>query len=150
MTPATLRQRPGATDALQHDGDWLKVGQYDPGFKDAVAEEIEALGSLKRNWDSYGAPPIDQKIIAAAVKFIRSLPDNIAYRPRVVPMSPGNFQLEWHHGRKVLELEFETPATIRFLQWKGDQHFSEEDTFPVQDIDRAIDLIQWFMSGTCL
>lgn len=66
-------------------------------------------------------------------------------------MSTGNLQFEWHHGRKVLELEFETADTIHFLQWDPEQHIEEEDTFRASDIDRAVDLIQWFMSGTnCL
>ena len=150
MAHATLRRPPGATDAFKNDGDWLRVGHYDSEFKDAVTAEIKALDSLGQNWDSYGAPPIDPKIIAAGIKFVRSLPENIAYRPRVVPMSPGNFQLEWHDGRKILELEFETPTTIRFLKWNGDQDFSEEETFRVDNIDRAVDLVQWFMSGVCI
>jgi hypothetical protein len=63
-------------------------------------------------------------------------------------MSTGNLQFEWHQGKKVLELEFESADTIRFLQWHPEQNVEEEDTFPASDTDRAVDLIQWFMSGT--
>jgi hypothetical protein len=112
--------------------------------------ELQRLASLPNDWDRYGAPPIDPAIIVAAVKVVRSLPDHIAYRPRVVPMSPGNLQFEWHHGTKVLELEFETPETIRFLQWDPDAAVEEEDTFRTNEVDRAVDLIQWFMSETGL
>lgn len=125
----------------------VRSSETDLAFRDAVVAEIEALRLLKPNWDSYGAPAIDPKIIAAGLKFVGSLPENIAVRPRVVPMSPGNFQLEWHRGRMILELEFETPTTIRFLQWNGDHDLAVEDTFRVNEIDRAIELIQWFVSG---
>ena len=101
-----------------------------------------------QNWDRYGAPCINPRIIDAARKFIRALPENIVYRPRVVPMSTGNLQFEWHHGHKVLELEFETQDTIHFLQYHPEENVEEEDTFRASEIDRAVDLIQWFMSGT--
>ncbi len=144
------RPEPGATDAGKKNGVWQEVGHFDSCFRAEVTKAIEALSTLKQNWDSYGAPPIDPNIVSAALKFVRLLPENIASRPRVVPMSPGNLQLEWHHGRKILELEFETPATIHFLKWDADKDFSEEDTFRVNEIDRAVDLIQWFMSGASL
>lgn len=127
---------------------WLPVGHYDPDFTKAVLDELDRLSQLPENWDSYGAPPIDQQIITAAKKFIVSLPENLASRPRVVPMSPGNLQFEWHHQGKILELEFETPTTIHFLQWQPEAEVEEEDTFSASDVDRAVDLIQWFMSGT--
>ena len=149
MLPATQSRRAGKTEAPNVFKNRPEVAPVDAEFKSALAQEIEALGSLDKNWDSYGAPPIDPKIISAGVKFIYSLPGHLAQRPRVVPMSPGNFQLEWHRGRKILELEFETPTTIRFLQWNGDQNFSVEDTIGIDEIGRVVDLIQWFMSGTC-
>ena len=136
--------KPHAADELNHGQDW---DHEDPDLKESVVKEIEALGSLKQNWDQYGAPPIDGDIIRAAAEFIRSLPDCLATRPRVVPMSPGNLQFEWHHGRRILELEFETAEVIRFLQWNADEDFSEEDTFHVGDIERAAELIRWFTGG---
>jgi len=63
-------------------------------------------------------------------------------------MSPGNLQLEWHHGSKILELEFESPLIIRFLQWHPDAMVEEEDTLRASDINATVELIQWFMSGT--
>lgn len=111
---------------------------------------LDRLSALNNNWDGYGAPPIDPDIIAAARTFLKSLPENLAYRPRVVPMSTGNLQFEWHHQGKILELEFETAKTIHFLQWHPQAGIEEEATFSVSDRDKAIDLIQWFMSGTCV
>jgi hypothetical protein len=129
---------------------WLLAGHYDPEFIPAVETELNDLAQLRPNWDCYGAPAIDPGIIAAARKFIEALPANLVYRPRVVPMSTGNLQFEWHHGSKILELEFETPQTIHFLQWHPEASVEEEETFPATDLERAVDLIQWFMSGTCV
>lgn len=150
MATGTLNRRRGTAEpphgtAEEH---WALAGHYDPEFKDAIASELARLAALPQNWDQYGAPPINPKIIEAATNFVRALPENIAYRPRVVPMSPGNLQFEWHQGRKVLELEFESPQTIRFLQWHPEVGIEEEDSIKAIDVDRAVDLIHWFMSGT--
>jgi hypothetical protein len=125
-----------------------KAGHDDPGFAVAINAELQKLALLKPNWDGYGAPIIDPKIIAAARTFIARLPESLEYRPRVVPMSTGTLQFEWHHGQKVLELEFETQDTIHFLQWHPERGTQEEDTFCATDLERAVELIQWFMSET--
>ena len=150
MPAITINRRKGTTEPRRNESaeQWTPAGHYDPEFKDAIAAELTRLASLPHNWDHYGAPCLNPRIIVAARKFVLALPENIAYRPRVVPMSIGNLQFEWHRGRKVLELEFETPDTIHFLQWYPEQNVEEEDTFRSSDIDRAVDLIQWFMSGT--
>jgi hypothetical protein len=130
------------------DNQWTLSGHYDSEFKKFIKEELQRLSLLPQNWDCYGAPPINRNILDAAAKFVNALPENIAYRPRVVPMSPGNLQFEWHHGKKILEIEFESPQVIRYLQWDPQEGIEQEDTFPVNDMDRAVDLIQWFMNGT--
>jgi hypothetical protein len=154
MTQQTLNRSrdKGLTGPSGKDvpGHWLMAGYYDPDFVGAVDAELDCLAALEPNWDGYGAPRIDPNIIAAARQFVRSLPENIGYRPRVIPMSAGNLQLEWHHGPKSLELEFETPELIHYLQWYPQRDVEEEGTFHAVDIERVVDLIQWFMSGTCV
>src|SRR5688500_12430334 len=144
MATATLNRHKGSTQPTRgrSSESWLIAGHYDPAFAIAVCAELVRLSCLPNNWDSYGAPPIDPRIVAAARALIEALPENLAYRPRVVPMSPGNLQFEWHHQGKILELEFETPETIHFLQWHKAVGVEEESTFPAADIDRAVDLIQ--------
>lgn len=112
-----------------------------------INAELDRLSALQPNWDRYGAPAIDPKIIEAARSFVSALPQNLAFRPRVVPMSTGNLQFEWHEGPKILEIEFEKPDSIRFLQWHPDNQVEEEDSFPIGETQKAIDLIQWFMMG---
>jgi len=123
-------------------------GSNDPGFVSAIDGELDRLSQLQNNWDHEGAAPIDKAIIDAARRFVKALPDGLADRPRVVPMSAGNLQFEWHHGSKILELEFEDPQTIHFLKWYPERGIEEEDSFPATNINKAVDLIRWFMSGT--
>lgn len=152
MATVTQSRRRSLTESTRKDATehWLLAGHYDPDFVNAVEGELDRLSRLPQNWDGYGAPVIDPSIIAAARTFIKALPENLAYRPQVVPMSTGNLQFEWHHGAKILEIEFEKPQTIHFLQWHPKAGIEEEGVLPSTDIERAVDLIQWFMSGTCV
>ncbi len=87
-------------------------------------------------------------MIEAAKAFIAKLAENVTFRPVVVPMSNGTLQLEWHDGSKSLELEFESPNSIRYLQWHPDRGVEKEDSFSRADVDTAVDLIRW-MVGAC-
>ncbi len=147
MPEADFPQRGRSTASAEHiAGHRIVAGPCDPDFADAINVRLDELSRLQPNWDGYGAPTIDPKIIAAARTFVRSLPAQLALCPRIVPLSPGNLQLEWHAGTKILELEFEDPRTIHYLQWYPEHGVEEEDTIPVTDIERVVDLIQWFLS----
>ena len=149
MPTPTINHWTKSTEGMESNENWLPVGLYAPEFVAGVQEDIDALQNLTPDWDGYGAPAIDPKIIQAAKQFIARLPDNLAFRPRVVPMSNGSLQLEWHEGPKSLELEFESPRMIRYLQWNPPKEEEDEDSISVKDTDRAVDLIHWFMSGAC-
>jgi hypothetical protein len=62
-------------------------------------------------------------------------------------MANGTLELEWHDGPKSLELQFESPLSIRYLQWHPHPGIEQEDSFPVTNVERAIDLIRWFTVG---
>jgi hypothetical protein len=118
-----------------------------PSYTEGARRQLRDLARLQPGWDGYGAPVIEPAIIEAACRFVGELPDHASAVPRIVPMSGGNLQFEWHRGAKVLELEFETAERIRFLQWDPESELEEEDEFPVTDIDSAAELIHWFESG---
>ena len=86
-------------------------------------------------------------IIRAARHCIARLPSNIVPIPAVVPSAAGNLQFEWSAGRRSLELEIENPATIHYLKWDPSEEVEEEDIFSIEDTDRMVDLIQWFVGG---
>ncbi|MEX0703743.1 MAG: hypothetical protein WD069_16720 [Planctomycetales bacterium] len=114
------------------------------GPKPALHAELDQIAALQPDWDGYGAPRIDPAIIEAARRFIDLLVEEMPSRATIVAMSPGNLQFEWHEGRRVLELEFETPDTIHYLKWDPAEKMEEEDVFPVTDLGRAARLIRWF------
>jgi hypothetical protein len=117
------------------------------GILEKVQADLDSLRVLNPNWDGYGAPAIDPAIIEAARSFLATLPLGSIPRPQVVPLSNGALQLEWHAGPKSLELEFETPASIRYLQWDSQAILENEDCFAPEDVSKAMTLIDWFVAG---
>ncbi|MBX9656383.1 hypothetical protein K2Y11_22435 [bacterium] len=126
---------------------WLRVGHYDPEFKQYILEELEDLKDLRFNWDQQGGKAIDLATIEAAKRWVASIPEGMIYRPHVVPMSTGAFQFEWQDNGKALELEFESPDSIRYLMWHPAKEIELEDSIPLTDVSEATSLIQWFLQG---
>jgi hypothetical protein len=138
------------------EGAWQKTGKYFPHCRPCVLEQVEALAAYPANWDGYGAPPVSRAGIAAVRAFLNGLPDELFIRPykeadclipAVVPMSSGAIQLEWHVGRRILELEFETPTTIHYLKWWPDEGIEDEGTYPAADCRFSSRLIEWVLRG---
>jgi hypothetical protein len=147
MTPTTFDIDQFATRPIETESAYWAPGYYSSDFEERVNSDLDKLSALEENWDLEGAKRIDEKIIAAARKFIAELPDNICKTPAVVPSADGNLQFEWSKGSRLLELEIETPGVIHYLKWHPEEGVEEEDVFDIDDIDQAVLLIQWFMRG---
>ena len=135
--------------ASEGSGQWTDLDHpdfyYEPGFKAHCEDRLAELAKLKPNWDRDNAPAIRADILFATRHFIAALPEFVATLPMVVPLTSGNVQLEWHHGRRVLELEFESPETIHYLKWDPDNEIEEEAVVALSHHEQVVDLIRWFM-----
>jgi hypothetical protein len=147
MAPTTLDSNDLETSYYGADFSYSAPGYYTPDFEDRVNRELNRLAALPENWDLERAKPIDPVIIEAAKNFIAKLPKYIATIPSVVPSAAGNLQFEWSKGPRTLEIEIETPNTIHYLKWHPEEGIEEEDVFDINNIVRAVSLIQWFMRG---
>ncbi len=107
-----------------------------------IIDDLEALRDLQPNWDSYGARQISGEIIDVAIKFVKILPVHIP-PPRVVPMSQGRLQLEWHKKSCSLELEFTTKNDISYLKWNELTEWYSEGNGPMSEKE-ILELIGWF------
>jgi len=83
--------------------EWQDYEQPLPAWFDPLMQGFVDLLTLPNNWNSYGAGPIDSALIHEAMEFMNNLlgPSNPA--PRMVPLSSGGLQIEWH--RKGIDLE---------------------------------------------
>jgi hypothetical protein len=123
---------------------FTKPWQPVSGFRERASAELERIGQLPAGWDGYGAPTIDPEIVEAATALVQRLPDDIAPPPRVVPLASGGLQLEWASGDVSLELEFESPSTIRFLKWNPLEGEPEEDSIDATNVEAIKGLIHWY------
>lgn len=156
MAANTSSERLGSTSSTSYSGrcdipsdQWADVNHplfyYDPDFKSICFEKLNALEQLAHGWDYENAPPINRDVLQAVREFVTSLPQHIATRPMIVPLSTGNVQLEWHHGKAALELEFESPTEVHYLKWDPDHGIEEEDVIATSRHSELVDLIRWYM-----
>ena len=76
----------------------------EPFWLRPTLEVLAELLALPRDWDSYGARPVAQAAVGAAVSLLRDVMPAAAPAPQVVPTSAGGVQLEWHLGGIDLEV----------------------------------------------
>lgn len=70
-----------------------------------ILHKIREIKDLKQNWDSYGAPPIDDGAIAHAHQVLMAMDTDQPFA--IVPMSSGGVQLEWTEDGYRFELSIE-------------------------------------------
>lgn len=86
--------------------------------------------TLPENWDGEGATKIDRGAVNRAVAAVdQLLVDGEAQAPSVVPTPDSGVQLEWHFGRKDLEVEFCPNGHAEFYYF--DEASGEEHEGPV-------------------
>lgn len=87
--------------------DWQDNGRPLPGWFDPLLQGFVDVLTLPPDWNSYQANTIDPNIVHDAMDFIVAVlaPTNPA--PRVVPLSTGGIQLEWHRNGIDLEVVFD-------------------------------------------
>ena len=112
--------------------------------KAATLIALEQLKTLAPNWSGYSASPIDRRVIQTAKEVVWALPSDIIETPKVVPMTRGRLQFEWHRGNRSLELEFADGDQIHYLKWDPDAGIEEEDVIPVNDVAMIHSLLRWF------
>ena len=82
-----------------------------------IFEDLCRLLSLPPNWDSYGAPQIEEQSIVTALQILVLSP--YVTRPSVGPTSHGGVHLEWH--TEGIELEIEIGSWGHGEIYYGDQ-----------------------------
>ena len=101
------RQRKYYSRGQTYTIEWQDYGQPLPAWFDPLMQGFVDLLTLPANWDSYGAGPIDAKSVHGAMSFINGVLGPAAPAPRVMPLSSGGLQLEWHRQGIDLEVMFE-------------------------------------------
>ncbi len=107
-----------------------------------LTEQLDAMLTLKSNWDGYNADPIDPKPIALAkdfVLFFQALErvDGMDRALSVHPTRVGGVQVEWRDETTDHELEIEPSGTIGLLHIDRATGRATEETF-TPPVERAV------------
>lgn len=105
--PIQLRRRTYYSRGQACTIQWQDSGQPLPVWFDPAIQGFADLLTLAPNWDSYRAATIDRKVIHDAMNFINNILAPTSPAPRVVPLSSGGLQLEWHRNGIDLEVIFD-------------------------------------------
>jgi hypothetical protein len=124
----------------------LTTEQEEQSYRRRLQNALDDLENLPPNWNGYGAEIIDRDIIESARRVVDQLPTDMVEPPKVVPMTRGRLQFEWHRGSRSLELEFETPESIHFLKWDSDRRIDDENVIATADVEEITRLMNWFAS----
>jgi hypothetical protein len=104
--------------------EWQDYGQALPAWFDPLMQGFVDLRTLPQNWDSYGAGPIDPKVVQEAMNLMNGILWPTSPAPCVVPLSSGGLQLEWHRQGIDLEVVFdrdEQPSFYYRNRMSGDE-----------------------------
>ncbi len=98
---------------------------FRPDFS-PLLDTAKRLIDLPENWDSYGASPIDPRLIEYGLSLLNELTPSQTPLPKMVPTSRGGIQLEWHCRDIDLEIRIESLGSL---------HVSFEDSRTLEEWD---------------
>jgi hypothetical protein len=84
-----------------------------PDWVQPTLQRLGQLLTLPRDWDSYGARPVDPACAWAAWQVLLALLVEDTPVPSLVPTSRGGVQIEWHG--KGIDLEIEVVKPEEFI-----------------------------------
>jgi hypothetical protein len=87
--------------------EWQDYGQPLPAWFDPLVQGLIDLLTLPTNWDSYGAGSVELNLVQEAMNLMNGLLAPSSPAPRVVPLSSGGLQMEWHRNGIDLEIVFD-------------------------------------------
>ena len=129
-------------------GNWVFcTPPVQPSVADRILSSLDDLSRLRKNWDSYGAPRLNRRIIAAARRMVKQFPSDLHRTPAVVPMSTGTIPLEWDVDSRSLEIELESSGRLHYLKWDPLHDVEEEGIYAIDDMGRTRGLIDWVCGG---
>ncbi len=73
-------------------------GRTAPAWLEAATKRLDHLLGLDKNWDSYGASPIEPATVGAALQVLADVMQAGTPQPFLGPRTDGGLQAEWTFG----------------------------------------------------
>jgi hypothetical protein len=76
-----------------------------PTWLDGALLRLQEIARLQRNWNSYGAPPIDVESLTRTIDVMNDvMMEHDRLNPQIVPTNNGGIQISFESGPEVLEI----------------------------------------------
>lgn len=124
---------PGGKLVIEAEGE-------EPQWFLATAQALVELLYLQRDWDSYGALPINPEAVRFTLQLLSETMQADTPAPRVIPTTHGGVQLEWHIRGIDLEVEIQEPERI-YVSYEDHRSGTEWETELAFDLTRLSDAI---------
>jgi len=114
---------------------------------------IEAIGTLERGWDGYGALAISNTVCANAKRFLASSPSEVP-APEITPTSNGTMNFEWASTNADAYLDIGQTRYTGHIQTRDcatiylDGSLTEESNRDSGGIQQALALISGLLHAT--
>lgn len=99
-----------------------------------LTEQLDAMLTLKPNWDGYGADPTDSAVVPWAKELVGLLTAlerraGTDWSVRVYPTRVGGVQIEWSDATHDRELELDPDGTVGMLHIERASGRMHEESF---------------------
>ncbi|HLQ47074.1 MAG TPA: hypothetical protein VK137_20190, partial [Planctomycetaceae bacterium] len=109
-------------------------------------EQLNAVKTLPRNWDSYGSPPLSDVAYQQACQLIAAVAVDQLPAPHAGPESGGAVQIDWQLGGRALEVHFLADGTATALQVEHDEVIAETE-LPPSALETWQSLFDWLQAS---
>ena len=83
-----------------------------PEWAISVRQQLVYIGSLREDWDGFGAHQIRRDVLTFMATMLESLMKHETPSLHLTPMSHEGVQVEWHENGIDLEIEIEAPGEV--------------------------------------
>jgi hypothetical protein len=91
----------------------IASAKFPEWLKEAVAR-LNDVAALPENWDSYGAPAVNQRTLEHALQVLTKVMEPGLPLPRILATGRGGVEFAWHKPNKELEITVDAPLRGQF------------------------------------
>lgn len=95
-----------------------------------VVSRLNLIAMLPQDWNSYGAPRVNQRTLEHSLEVINKLMREMLPTPRVNATAAGGVEFSWCVGGKELEIEVGRPFRVHAYYYdeaRADDEWEDED-----------------------
>ena len=91
----------------------------------ATTNRLSELMRLEKGWDSYSGKPLSPPSAYFSMQLLLEVASDKTPAPHLVPTTSGGLQIEWHRGRRSLEILVRRPNHVEV--WSRSEDGAERE-----------------------